>query len=99
VGRVVLGILRSSARATLEMEVMAPDLVGSYMDAPLWVICLEWRNLHPRGVCVAKEMQRYLAICFACALVAVSMPNALSKVEKVSLYVRARKCYGDTLED
>jgi len=41
VGRVALGILRSSARATLEMEAMAPDLAGSYMDAPSWVICLE----------------------------------------------------------
>jgi len=34
------GILRSSARATFEMEAMAPDLAGSYMDVPSWVICL-----------------------------------------------------------
>jgi len=41
VGRVARGILRSSVQATFEMEAMAPDLAGSYMDAPSWVICLE----------------------------------------------------------
>ena len=40
VGRVAQGILRSSAQATFGMEAMAPDLAGSYIDAPLWVICL-----------------------------------------------------------
>jgi len=99
VGRAAQGILRSSVRATFEMEAMAPDLAGSYMDAPSWVICLGWRSLHPRGACVAKGMQCYLAICFACAPVAVSMPNALSKVGRVSLYVRAHKCCDDTPED
>jgi len=78
---------------------MAPDLAGSCMGAPLWVICLGWRNLHPRGACVAKGMQRYWVICFACAPVAVSMPNAPSKVEKVSLYVGARECCDDTQGD
>jgi len=81
------------------MEVMAPDLAGSYMDAPLWVICLGWRSLHPRGMCIAKGMQRYLAICFACAPVAVSMPSAPSKVGKVSLFVEARECCDDTQGD
>jgi len=81
------------------MEVMAPDLAGSYTDAPLWVICLGWCSLHLRGVCVAKGMQCYLVICFACAPVVVSMPNAPSKVGKVSLYVGARKCCDDTQGD
>jgi len=99
VGRVAQGILRSSVRATFEMGAMMPGLAGSYMDAPSWVICLGWRNLHPRGACVAKGMQRYLAICFACAPVVVSMPNAPSKVGKVSLYAQARKCCGDTPGD
>ena len=78
---------------------MAPDLVGSCMDAPSWVICLGWRSLHPKGVCVAKGMQRYSVIYFACALVAVSMPNAPSKVEKVFLCVGARECCDDTQGD
>jgi len=99
VGRVAQGILRSSARATFETEAMAPDLAGSYMDAPLWVIRLGWCSLHPRGVCVAKGMQRYLAIYFAYAPVVVSMPNAPSKVGKVSLYVGARRCCDDTQGD
>jgi len=99
VGRVAQGILRSSARVTFETEAMAPDLAGSYMDAPLWVIRLGWRSLHPRGACVAKGMQCYSAICFACAPVAVSMPSAPSKVGNVFLYVRARKCCDDTPGD
>jgi len=99
VGRVARGILRSSARATFGMEAMVPDLAGSYMDAPSWVICLEWRSLHPKGACVAKGMQRCWAICFACAPAVVSMPSAPSKVGKVSLYAQARKCCGDTPGD
>ena len=56
VGWAALGILWSSARATLETEAMAPDLVGSCMDAPLWVICLGWRSLLLKGTYAAKGM-------------------------------------------
>jgi len=81
------------------MEVMVPDLAEGYMDAPSWVICLGWHSLHLRGACVAMEMQRYLVICFACASVVVSMPNAPSKVGMVSPFVGARGCCDDTQED
>jgi len=99
VGRAAWGILRSSARATSGTEVMAPDLAEGYMGAPSWVICLEWHSLHLRGASIAKGMQRYLVICFACALVAVSTPNAPSKVGKVSLCVEAHECCDDTQGD
>ena len=39
-GQVALGILWSSAQVMLEMGAMALGLAGSYMDAPLWAICL-----------------------------------------------------------
>jgi len=98
-GRAAWGILRSSAQATFGTEVMVPDLAGSCMDAPSWVICLGWRILHLRGACIAKEMQHYLAICFACTPMVVSMPNAPSKVGMVSPFVEARECCDDTQGD
>jgi len=76
-----------------------PDLAGSYMDAPLWVICLGWRSLHLRGACIAKGMQCYLVICFAYAPMVVSMPNAPSKVGMVSLFMEAHECCDDTQGD
>jgi len=76
-----------------------PDLAGSYMDAPLWAICLEWCSLLLRGTCVAKGMQHYWVICCACAPEVVSMPGAPSKVGMVSLYVGACKCRDDTQGD
>jgi len=99
VGQAAQGILQSSAQAMFGMEVMVPDLVGSYTDVPSWVICLGWHSLHLRGTCVAKEMQHYSAICSACAPVVVSMPNALSKVGMVSLFVGACECCDDTQGD
>jgi len=84
---------------TFGMEVMAPDLAEGYMGAPSWVICLGWRSLHLRGACIAMEMQRYLAIRFACAPVMVSMPNAPSKVGMVSLFVGACESCDDTQGD
>jgi len=99
VGRAAQGILRSSAQATFGTEVMAPDLAGSYTDVPSWVICLGWHSLHLRGACVAKEMQRCLAIYSAYVPVVVSMPNALSKVGMVSPFVGVRECCDDTQGD
>jgi len=99
VGQAVLGILRSSAQVMLEMEVMAPDLAGSYMDAPSWAIYLEWHSLLLRGMCIAKGMQRYWVICCACAPEAVSMPGAPSKVGMVFLYAGAHECCDDTQGD
>jgi len=99
VGQAARGILRSSAQATFVMGVMAPNLAGGYMGAPSWVICLGWRNLHLRGACIAMEMQCCLVICFACAPVVVSMPNAPSKVGMVSPFVGAHECCDDTQGD
>jgi len=99
VGQAARGILRSSAQATFGTEVMVPDLVGNYMDAPLWVICLGWRSLHLRGTCIAKGMQHYLVIYSACTSVVVSMPDAPSKVGMVSLFVGARECCDNTQGD
>jgi len=99
VGRAARGILRSSAQATFGMEVMAPDLAEGYMDAPSWVICLGWRNLHLRGACVAKETQHYSVICFTCAPVVVSMPDVPSKVGMVSPFMGARECCDNTQGD
>ena len=73
----------------LEMEAMAPDLVGSCMDALSWAICLGWHSLHLRGVCIAKGMQRYWVIYCACAPEVVSMPDVPSKVGMVSPYAGA----------
>jgi len=84
---------------TLEMEVMAPNLAGSYMDAPSWVIYLGWRSLHLRGACIAKGTQCYLVIYCTCASEAVSMPGAPSKVGMVSPYAGARECCDDTQGD
>jgi len=81
------------------MEAMVPGLAGSYMDAPLWVICLEWCSLHLRGACIVKGMQCYWVICCACAPEAVSMPGAPSKVGMVFLYAGARECCDDTQGD
>jgi len=84
---------------TFGTEVMVPNLAEGYMDAPSWVICLGWHSLHLRGACVVMEMQHYLAICFACAPVVVSMPNAPFKVGMVSLFVGAHECCDDTQGD
>jgi len=84
---------------TFGMEAMVPDLAEGYMDAPLWVICLGWHSLHLRGACVAKEMQRYLVICSACAPVVVSMPSVPSKVGMAFPFMGAHECCDDTQED
>ena len=67
------------------MGAMVLGLVGSYMDAPSWVIYLGWRSLHLRGACVAKEMQHYWVIYCVCVPEVVSMPDVPSKVGMVSL--------------
>ena len=98
-GRAVLGILRSSARATLEAEVVILSLTESCKGVPSWVTHLERRSLHPRGACVARRIQVHWVIGCVCDRQAGTMQGAPSMAGMVFLAVGVRGCCDDNPED
>ena len=99
VGRAALEILRSSARATLEVEVVTLSLTKSCKGVPLWVTHPEWHSLHLRGVCAARQIQVHWAIYCVCDQLAETMQGALSMAGTVSLVVGVHGCCDDNPED
>ena len=99
VGRVALGILRSSARATLEAEVVILSLTESCKGVPSWVTHLEWHSLHLRGACAARRRQVHWVIGCVCDQWAGTMQGVPSMVGMVSLMVGVRGCCDDNPED
>ena len=99
VGRAALGILRSSARATLEAEAVILSLIESCKGVPLWATHLERHSLHPRGACAARRIQVHWVIGYVCDQWAGTMQGVLSMAGTVSLVVGVRGCCDDNPED
>ena len=99
VGRVALEILRSSARATPEAEVVTLSLTESCKGVPSWATHPERRSLHLRGACTARRTQAHWVIYCICGQLAETMQGALSMAGTVSLVAGVHGCCDDNLED
>ena len=98
-GQAALGILRSSAQATLEAEVVILSLTESCKGVPSWATRLERRSLHLRGACAARQIQVHWVIGCICGQWVGTMQGVPSMVGTVSLAVGVRGCCDDNPED
>ena len=99
VGRAAPEILRSSARATLEVEVVTLSLTESCKGVPSWATHLGWHSLHLRGAYAARRTQVHWVIYYACGQRVGTMQGAPSMAGTVSLVAGVHRCCDDNLED
>ena len=99
VGQAALGILRGSARATLEAVAVILSLTKSCKGVPSWATHLEQRSLHLRGTCAARRIQVHWVIYCVCGQLAETMQGALSMTGTVSLVVGVHGCCDNNPED
>ena len=99
VGRAALGILRSSARATLGVVAVIPSLTESCKGVPSWATHLGRRSLHLRGACAARRIQVHWVIGCAYDQWAGTTQGAPSMAGTVFPAVGVRGCCDDNPED